>query len=367
MVAASELVIAETPIAIVDVETTGLNPESDRVVEISVLRKDPGAEPELIFDSLVNPMRRMGATEIHGIQGADVEDAPLFANLAKPLAASLSGCVVAAYNAYFDMKFLTREFARNGMFNEMPHICLMYFRPLLDLGKRCSLGDACREHGISHEFAHAASVDAWAASRLWEVYLREIARRGIVRFGELESCRSYKFLESLAYPLLTAGPRDREFQSKSRVDQLWGSRIAATPARADAVIEAAAEPARKGFREYWKAFKTVGGDLAPTASSQAKGSVDLRAEPAPKQLREYWEELKTVIADLQVTGDESGALLSKRIELGLSIEQVRMYHARAFASVIGQFIEDEWLDDREAEKLHRLARCLRQLGWAPGD
>ena len=59
--------IAATPIAIVDFETTGLIAGTDRVVEVSVVRVDPGNEARLVLDTLVNPMRRMGATEIHGI------------------------------------------------------------------------------------------------------------------------------------------------------------------------------------------------------------------------------------------------------------------------------------------------------------
>jgi DNA polymerase-3 subunit epsilon len=67
--------ISESPIAVFDFETTGLTPGVDRVVEISVARIDPGEEPRLVLDTLVNPMRRMGATEIHGITDADVIDA----------------------------------------------------------------------------------------------------------------------------------------------------------------------------------------------------------------------------------------------------------------------------------------------------
>ncbi|MCX7030142.1 MAG: exonuclease domain-containing protein, partial [Spirochaetes bacterium] len=55
--------ILETPIAIIDFETTGLAPGPDRVVEVSVVRADPGKEPVLILDSLVNPDRPMAATE----------------------------------------------------------------------------------------------------------------------------------------------------------------------------------------------------------------------------------------------------------------------------------------------------------------
>jgi len=90
--------IHETPIAILDFETTGLNPGQDRVVEASVIRCEPGKQPRLALDTLVNPQRPMAATEIHGITDADVANAPVFADIRGEVVASLSGCALASYN-----------------------------------------------------------------------------------------------------------------------------------------------------------------------------------------------------------------------------------------------------------------------------
>jgi DNA polymerase-3 subunit epsilon len=59
--------IQETPIAILDFETTGLTPGYDRVVEVCVMRCVPGQAPRIVLDTLVNPLRAVAATEIHGI------------------------------------------------------------------------------------------------------------------------------------------------------------------------------------------------------------------------------------------------------------------------------------------------------------
>src|SRR5262245_66084860 len=107
--------IRETPIAIIDFETTGMNPGVDRVVEVAVVRIDPGESPRLAFDSLVNPGRPMACTEIHGIREEDVRDAPTFAEIAGDFAAALEGCVVAAYNVAFDSRFLHFEMANAGI------------------------------------------------------------------------------------------------------------------------------------------------------------------------------------------------------------------------------------------------------------
>src|SRR5437899_8402986 len=103
MVALAEMPIAETPVAVLDFETTGLSPGRDRVVEVAVVRVEPGQPPRLVLDTLVNPRRRMACTEIHGITDADVADAPEFAEIADDLQAAIGGCALAAYNVYFDL------------------------------------------------------------------------------------------------------------------------------------------------------------------------------------------------------------------------------------------------------------------------
>ena len=81
-----DYVIHKTPIAILDFETTGLTPGIDRVVEISVYKLDPRKSLQLTFDTLVNPLRPMAATEIHGITDKNVAKAPKFSDIAGDLA-----------------------------------------------------------------------------------------------------------------------------------------------------------------------------------------------------------------------------------------------------------------------------------------
>ena len=123
--------IAEAPVAIIDFETTGLTPGADRIVEVAVARVDAQGEVRLVLDTLVNPMRRVSATEIHGLTDADVADAPRFADIAGELVGALSDCVVAAYNVYFDINFLNAELFSVGVNHEPPHFCLMYLRRML--------------------------------------------------------------------------------------------------------------------------------------------------------------------------------------------------------------------------------------------
>jgi len=71
--------LGKTPFAVIDVEATGIYPGGhDRVIEVAVVRMSPGFQIEDEWVTLVNPRRDIGRTDIHGIQAADVEHAPLF-------------------------------------------------------------------------------------------------------------------------------------------------------------------------------------------------------------------------------------------------------------------------------------------------
>ncbi len=321
--------IAETPIAVFDLETTGLTPGLDRVIEVSVVRKDPGADARLVLDTLVNPQRAVAATEIHGITDEDVADAPRFDEVAGELVRAFSGCVVAAYNVYFDIRFLDYELRRVGVDNSPPHFCLMYLRPMLGLGKRCALDKACVAHGIVHDGAHVASTDAHSAMRLMEAYLDEMRERKIATFDDLARLKYYRFVDSF---------------------------------RRDPLVFSAAR-----FPKGCGRLKPRGVQCASAPAAPSKASA---TEPgsAPRQaVAAYWEDLKTVICDLEISDDELDYLEKKERELSLRSEQVRALHARAFASVLARFADDRWLDERERGKLRRLHKCLSRLGWAPGE
>lgn len=102
------------PIAFLDLETTGINVSSDRIVEISVLKIDPDGSEEWLI-SRINPEMSIPpkSTAIHGITDEDVADAPKFREIAKNLAAFLEGTDLAGFNAIkFDIPVLAEEFLR---------------------------------------------------------------------------------------------------------------------------------------------------------------------------------------------------------------------------------------------------------------
>jgi len=310
--------LSESPIAVIDFETTGLTPGVDRVVEISVVRVDPGEEPRLVLDTLVNPMRRMSATEIHGITDADVANAPRFTDLVGDLIEVLHGCVLAAYNVYFDIKFLNFELENAGVSYAPPHFCLMYLKPMLGLGNRCKLEEACREQGIELTGGHIAAHDALASGKLYRRYQQIAQDKGIKTFGDLARLKKYKFNDSF-----TTLPFPTPFALNLRKNGNFCSR-----------------------------------------STQIQTIQPVVTE---NPIVAYYDALRTVVADLDITDQELAYVLQERQRLGLSLGQIRSIHAKAFASVIAQFADDWYVDNREMLKLQRLHQCLSKLGWAPGE
>lgn len=103
--------------AVVDVETTGLNPASERIIEIGVILLDGALEVQKEWSSLVNPGIPVTASKIHGLRDSDVQDAPSFGQIATELVELLSGRLFVAHNASFDQQFLNREFARARLYH----------------------------------------------------------------------------------------------------------------------------------------------------------------------------------------------------------------------------------------------------------
>ncbi len=162
--------------AVVDVETTGLHPSTDRIVEVAVVRLDPRGAILDEWTTLVDPGRDVGPTEIHGITPRAVMGAPRFADVAPELLWRLGGHVVAAHNASFDRTFLSYELERAGsrLGEDDQALCTMWgcYRGGL-VGAR-SLAACCAELGVSHADEHTALGDARAAAGLLAVMLSRV-------------------------------------------------------------------------------------------------------------------------------------------------------------------------------------------------
>ncbi len=112
------------PLVILDLETTGVNIATDRIVEFSALKVSPGGAEEWLTLRL-NPGIPISpeATRVHGISDADVANEPHFRDVAKRIASFLEGCDLAGFNSMkFDIPILCEEFLRvNVDFNPARH------------------------------------------------------------------------------------------------------------------------------------------------------------------------------------------------------------------------------------------------------
>lgn len=105
------------PLAFFDLETTGVNISSDRIVEISILKVNPGGGEETLT-LRVNPERTIPkeSSVFHGIYDEDVKDLPTFGDRAKEIADFIGDADLAGYNSNkFDVPMLMEEFLRVGI------------------------------------------------------------------------------------------------------------------------------------------------------------------------------------------------------------------------------------------------------------
>ena len=109
---------------VVDMETTGLDPEKDRVISVAMVRahfaelkSNPNGLHGETMDVAVNPQCRIPpeSSRIHGITDRDVAEKGSFADIAQQLSDFIGDSPIIAHNASFDKKFLNAEFKRAGV------------------------------------------------------------------------------------------------------------------------------------------------------------------------------------------------------------------------------------------------------------
>ncbi len=104
------------PFTVFDLETTGMSPVNDRIVELAALRVECDGSVTT-FESLVNPGCRIpaAAVSVHHITDAMVDEAPAFPGIARDFLNFAEESTLVAHNAYFDLGFLQESLARCGM------------------------------------------------------------------------------------------------------------------------------------------------------------------------------------------------------------------------------------------------------------
>ena len=160
---------------IFDTETTGLDPEHDRVIEIGGVELDNKFPTGRTFHVFINAQGRKvhpEALAVHGITDEFLTDKPVFSQVVEEMSALFDGAKWVAHNASFDMGFINAEYARLGLSPVDPGRVidtLALARRRHPMGPN-SLDALCKRYGIdnSHRTKHGALLDA---ELLAEVYI----------------------------------------------------------------------------------------------------------------------------------------------------------------------------------------------------
>ncbi len=153
------------PLAIFDLEATGLNVAKDRIVEISILKINPNGTNES-KTWLINPEYPIAeeASEVHGYTNEDLKEKPTFKQLAKEISRFLDNCDLAGYNALkYDIPMLVEEFLRNDVDFEVTNRKLIDVQNIFMKMEQRTLKAAYKFYLQKElENAHAAEADTMA-------------------------------------------------------------------------------------------------------------------------------------------------------------------------------------------------------------
>lgn len=181
--------VEDTIFTVVDVETTGLNPSYNNIIEIALV-KVLNNEIIDVYSTLVNPARDIPyfITQFTGISNDDVYNAPFFEDIVDEITSFVEGTVFTAHNLSFDLSFVRKEFRLCGIDNFKPYqLCtLKMARRLYPELKSKALGKVANHLRIINPEAHRAESDAKVTARIL-----------IKMINQLKSSNGIKTLEEL--------------------------------------------------------------------------------------------------------------------------------------------------------------------------
>jgi DNA polymerase III subunit epsilon len=164
------------PLAVLDLETTGTNLATDRIVEIAIVRINADGT-KTVKRKLINPEMKIpaGASNIHGISDEMVKDAPPFRVVANEFKQFIENCDLAGYNSNrFDWPLLMEEFLRAGLTLELTTRRMLDVQKIFHVMEPRTLGAAYKFYcNKSLDNAHSAEVDAEAT---WEILTAQVEK-----------------------------------------------------------------------------------------------------------------------------------------------------------------------------------------------
>lgn len=156
----------KVPLCFFDLETTGTNVSTDRIVEIAVLKMMPSGEI-IKKHNLINPGIQIpsDSTAVHGIRNEDVLDKPTFREVARDYAKFMEGCDLSGFNILkFDVPLLVEEFLRAEVDFDYTRKKIIDSQRIFHLMEKRNLSAAVKFYcGTDLSDAHSAVADTQAA------------------------------------------------------------------------------------------------------------------------------------------------------------------------------------------------------------
>jgi DNA polymerase-3 subunit epsilon len=169
------------PLAFIDIEATGTNVSTDRIVEIAIVKHLPDGT-RTVKRKIVNPQMPIPqvCVDIHGITDEMVKDAPVFKAAAQEIRQFLDGCDLACYNAYrLDIPLMMEEFLRAEVDFEMKGRKIVDVQKIFYQMEQRTLTAAYRFYCNKElEGAHGAEADAAATAEILNAQLERYPELG---------------------------------------------------------------------------------------------------------------------------------------------------------------------------------------------
>jgi DNA polymerase-3 subunit epsilon len=170
--------LLEKPLAVFDIESTGLNRKMDRIIDLAIVFIHPDGN-RTTRTWRVNPEQAIppGATAVHGITDEDVKDAPRFSAIAAEVAHELEDCDLGGFNILrFDIPMLQEEFLRAGVPFSMDGRRVVDMQRIYHMKEPRDLSAALQFYCESaHVGAHGALSDVEASIQVFEAQLKRYA------------------------------------------------------------------------------------------------------------------------------------------------------------------------------------------------
>lgn len=184
-----------SPLAIVDVETTGLSPKWDRIIEICILRVEDGRIVEKL-DTLVNPETYVSPfiESITGIRKEDLESAPVFSEVREKISDILHGATFIAHNVNFDYSFIREELKRVETSYSAKTMCTVRLsRNLFPQHRSHNLSSLIERFKLECAHRHRAYDDALVLYQFLEILKKDFSKEKLEDAISITTKNSYSF------------------------------------------------------------------------------------------------------------------------------------------------------------------------------